>query len=239
MKLLIAVPSKKRPEVFSAYTKPFIDKFNCDKILVLEKEDADDYDFDNKLILDKSNQGLSYSLKAVKKYAQENNYDLIFKIDDDVKTIGTVWEDIGQLIKPFEQFISLGAITFPYKFQFYDKSEKLFTHTNKRLQTCYIIRTSCYAIDQKTSNLFEDFYNFMMLRKQGYFTLFCARHDIDCKPVGKGKGGIQCFDRKQLAIEAIKEFKSIDPTIEVITKKDKIWYYEPKFTDKIYKSKKL
>lgn len=239
MRLLIAVPSKKRPEVFEKFAKPFINKFDCDKILVLEKEDYNDYDFDNKLMLEKSNQGLSYSLKAIKKYAHENKYDLIFKIDDDVKTIGTVWEDIDKIIAPFETHIELGAISFPYRFQFYDKSDRLFTHINKRLQTCYIIRTSCYSIDQKASNLFEDFYNFMMLRMQGYFTLYCAKHDIDCKPVGEGKGGIQCFDRKELAIEAIREFKAIDPTIEVITKKDRSWYYEPKFTDKMYKSKKL
>ena len=239
MRLLIAVPSKKRPQVFEKFTKQFISKFDCDKILVLEKEDYNDYDFENKLMLEKSNQGLSYSLKAIKNYALENNYDLIFKIDDDVKSIGTVWEDIDKLIKPFETHLELGAICFPYRFQFYDINKKLFTHVNKRLQTCYIIRTSCYFIDQKTSNLFEDFYNFMMLRKQGYFTLFCSRHGIDCKPVGEGNGGIQCFDRKKLAVEAIREFKAIDPSIEVITKKDKSWYYEPKFTDKLYKSKKI
>lgn len=221
MRLLIAVPSKKRAEVFEKFAKKFISKFDQDKILVLEKEDYNDYSFENKLMLDKSNQGLSYSLKSIKKYASENGYDLILKVDDDVKTIGKLWEDIDKIITVFERNPTVGAVSFPYKFQFYSISNQLFTHANKRLQTCYIIRTDSYAIDKKASNLFEDFYNFMMLIRNGYHTLFCSRHAIDCKPVGEGKGGIQCFDRKKLAIEAIREFKSIDPTIKVITKKDR------------------
>lgn len=239
MKLLIGVCSKGRAKVFDKYAKQFIEKLPYDKVLVLEKEDYDDYDFDNKLMLEKSNQGFSYALTNLKNYAKENSYDLVFKIDDDVKTIGEVWNDLEVLVKQFEKYKDLGAICFPYSFEFYNISEELFTHINRRLQTCYLIRIDSWHIDKKASNLFEDFYNFMMIINSGQFTLFCSRHAIMCKPVGSGSGGIQSFDRRKLAIEAIREFKEIDPTIEVIEKEEKSWGWEPKLTHKKYQAIKL
>jgi hypothetical protein len=42
-----------------------------------------------------------------------------------------------------------------------------------------------------------------------------------------------------MALKEINIFKSIDPTIKVISKPDKVWKYEPKFTDKKYRSKTI
>ena len=47
------------------------------------------------------------------------------------------------------------------------------------------------------------------------------------------------YDRKEMAIKEINIFKKADPSIDVIVKKDKSWFYEPKFTNKKYRSKAI
>jgi hypothetical protein len=42
-----------------------------------------------------------------------------------------------------------------------------------------------------------------------------------------------------MALREINIFKSIDPTIDVVSKPDKPWKFEPKFTDRKYKSSKI
>lgn len=238
MKTLIAIPSKQRPDIFQKICRPFVDALGLDTILVLEPEDYHKYEYPNKLLLKKSNAGLGYALTQVKEYAASGGYDLIFKIDDDVSGIGKISDDIDTIISYFKRYPKLGAVVFPYDFEFYAKSTQLFTHTNKRTQTCYLIRTSAYHPREDVST-FEDFYNFLQIVKNNMFTLFCARHQIKCKPVGGGSGGCQTFDRKEQAKKEILIFQSIDPTIDVIVKKNKSWYYEPKFTGPQYKSKKI
>jgi hypothetical protein len=42
-----------------------------------------------------------------------------------------------------------------------------------------------------------------------------------------------------MALNEINIFKSIDSTIKVVSKPDKPWKYEPKFTGKKYRSKPI
>ena len=238
MRVLVIIPSKGRADVFKNYGKKFVDSLGLDSIVVLEKEDYDLYEHPNKLMLKKSNAGIGYSLFHGKQYAKENKYDLIFKIDDDVSSIGNIREDLKIIISYFKKYPKLGAVCFPYDFEFYNKSDKLFTHINKRIQTCYLIRVDSFR-PMEGVNTFEDFSQFFHIVNNNEFTLFCAKHAIKCKPVGSGSGGCQAFDRKKQAEKEIEYFKSIDPTIKVIIKENKPWYYEPKFTGEQYKSKKI
>lgn len=238
MRLLIAVPSKKRAETFEKYTKKLLVDINYDSALFLEAEDYDQYDYHTKVQLPESNKGISYSLSYIKQYAEENGYDAIFKIDDDLRKFGNVFEDMPAILEQLEKYPKLSAVTFPYSFEFYAKSKNLFTHINKRVQTCYIIKTDRFR-PQIGINTFEDFWQFFQIINNDEFTLFCAKHMIDCKPVGSGEGGHQCFDRKEQAIKELEVFKKIDPTIDIIVKPDRSWYYEPKLTHAKYKSKKI
>lgn len=104
MKTLVIVPSKQRPEVFEKYTKPFITNLGLDSLLILEKEDYKNYNFYNKLELKESNQRLGYALLQGKKYAEKHGYDLIFKIDDDVKEIGNVKKDLEKIYKQLHKY---------------------------------------------------------------------------------------------------------------------------------------
>lgn len=235
MKCLVCIPSKGRPNNISKYVEPFMKRLGLDYRIFVEPQDADQYKFENVVLLDANDKGLGYATSFAKAYAEEKGYDLYFRIDDDVKGIGEIENDIDRIIKAFN-IQKVGAVVFPYSFEWYAKTDKLFTRINKRTQTCYIIRTNLFRPDNRVST-FDDFYQYLLLRNDNYDTLYCSKHLIDCAPVGGGVGGLQMFDRSEMALNEINIFKSIDPTIKVISKPDKPWKYEPKFTDKKYRSK--
>ena len=238
MRCLVIIPSKARPDNIAKFTTPFVNRLGLDYRIFVEPQDEQNYrPFPNVITLPTNNKGLGYSTMYAKKYAAEHGYDLIFRIDDDVKMIGEIENDIDKIIASF-RIDKVGAVVFPYDFEFYAKTEKLFSRVNKRTQTCYIIRTSIFEPREDVST-FDDFYQYLIMRQKGYDTLYCSKHLIKCSPVGKGKGGLQVFDRSEMALKEIQIFKSIDSSIEVIEKPDKPWKYEPKFTDKKYKSRAL
>ena len=237
MKCLVCIPSKARPNNIKKYVEPFMQRLGLDYKIFVEPQDAEQYRFSNVVLLDANDKGLGYATAFAKKYAEENGYDLYFRIDDDVKGIGEIEKDIDRIIKAFD-IQKVGAVVFPYSFEWYAKTDKLFTRVNKRTQTCYIIRTKLFRPDNRIST-FDDFYQYLLLRNDNYDTLYCSKHLIDCAPVGGGSGGLQVFDRSKMALNEINIFKSIDSTIKVITKHDKPWKYEPQFTDKKYRSKKI
>lgn len=237
MKCLVCIPSKGRPNNIKKYVEPFMQRLGLDYRIFVEPQDAEQYRFSNVVLLDANDKGLGYATAFAKKYAEQNGYNLYFRIDDDVKSIGEIEKDIDRIIKAFD-IQKVGAVVFPYSFEWYAKTDKLFTRVNKRTQTCYIIRTKLFRPDNRIST-FDDFYQYLLLRNDNYDTLYCSKHLIDCAPVGGGSGGLQVFDRSEMALNEINIFKSIDPTIKVISKPDKPWKYEPKFTHKKYRSKPI
>lgn len=238
MRCLVIIPSKARPKNVGKYTMPFVERLDLDYRIFVEPQDYQKYAaYKNVVTLPENNKGLGYSTMYAKKYAEQHGYDLIFRIDDDVKAIGEIEKDIDKIIASFG-IEKVGAVVFPYDFEFYAKTEKLFTRVNKRTQTCYIIRTSIFEPREDIST-FDDFYQYLIMRQKGYDTLYCSKHLIKCAPVGGGDGGLQLFDRSAMALKEIQIFKGIDPTINVISKPHKPWKYEPKFIDKKYKSKPI
>ena len=237
MKCLVFIPSKGRPNNISKFVEPFMNRLGLEYRIFVEPQESAAYPFKNVVVLDKDNGGLGYSDSFAKRYAEQNGYDLVFKIDDDVTGIGEIENDIHEIIKAFN-IPKVGAVVFPYSFEWYAKTEKLFSRKNKRAQTCYIIRTNLFRPSHEIST-FEDFYQYLLMRNDGYDTLFCSRHLIECVPVGQGKGGLQLFDRSAQALKEINIFKSIDPTIAVVSKPHKPWKFEPKFTGNKYKSTKI
>lgn len=238
-KWLALVPSKGRPEEFAKSCKPLLETLPIDSAVLLEKSDYDKYDYPNKILLDKENQGIGYAIHFARLWAEENGYDVIFKIDDDVTKIGTVHEDLETIDKYLHKYEDCAGVSFPYSFEFYDVTKKkLFSHINKRFQTCYIIKTKFFKTTERLKQI-EDFFYYMMAIRNNGFVLRCSKHPMHTAPVGSNEGGAQCFDRAKLYLEDIKLFKEIDPTIKVIHKPDKHWKYEPKLTDKMYKAKPI
>lgn len=238
MRTLVAIPSKNRPYNIEKYVLPFMKRLGLDFAIFVEPQDYQNYkNFPNVVQMSENDKGLGYALMFAKNYAKKNGYDVIFKIDDDVHSVGEIENDLDKIAKAMS-IPQVAAISFPYDFEFYAKTSKMFTRENKRIQTAYFIKTDKYRPRADVST-FEDFFQFMQIILNGEKTLFCSKHLIKCAPVGGGKGGLQMFDRSELALKEIQIFKSIDPTIDVIFKKDKPWKYEPKFTHPKYKSKSI
>lgn len=240
MRILAIIPSKGRPENIKKNILPFMARLGIDYRIFVEEREEGEYDFENIVTIPEFDQGLGYSLLCAKNYAKQNDYDLIFKIDDDVSAIGEIEEDLPEILGVFEnpKYKNIAAVCFPYSFEFYSKSEALFTRLNKRLQTSYIIRTDQFRPSREIST-FEDFYQFLGIRSRGKLSLLCSKHMIKCNPVGKGNGGLQDFDRSEMALKEINIFRRKDPKIKVVHKPNKPWKMEPKFVGDKYKSRPL
>lgn len=237
MKILVCIPSKNRPDNIKKYTLPFVKKLKLDYKIFVEPQDKEKYKYENVVVHQSDNIGLGGALVNCKRYAEQNGYDVILKLDDDVIGIGEVENDLDKIIKGLS-IKQVSAICFPYDFEFYSKTNKMFTRENKRVQTAYFIKTERFRPSKDVST-FEDFYQFLQIINNNEKTLFCSKHLIKCKPVGGGEGGLQMYDRKEMAIKEINIFKNADSSIDVIVKKDKSWFYEPKFTNKKYRSKAI
>jgi hypothetical protein len=85
----IYIPSKKRP---GGKTFSMIFDLNCEKHLILEKEDVSSYmetkNFTgyNIHMLAESNKGIAYARKAIKELAEDNGHEWYWSIDDDINS---------------------------------------------------------------------------------------------------------------------------------------------------------
>lgn len=230
--LQAVVASKRRKKVWETYAKKFIGSLGIDYLISLEQEDFEEYDEPNAIQLGESNMGMGYSLEALKRHSTA---DLLWKLDDDVKGFtGDIAESLPEIMAAFERDPKLGAVVFPYSFEFYKGDEtKMFTAKNARCQTSYIIRRELWHPTQEVST-FEDFFTFLNLVSKGYHTLELGNHKLKCKPVGKGAGGLQDLDRYEMAKKEVKLFQAITD-IEIVFKKDKPWKIEPRMRNSRYK----
>lgn len=209
--------------------------------IFVEPQDYEKYaEYEEHLVVIKKNdKGLGYANTQMKKYAEQNGYDAVFKIDDDVKKIGNIEKDIERILQTLHKRKKTGAITFHYDFEFYADDKRLFTAINARMQTAYIIKTEAWKPTEKIG-CFEDFWGFMQLIQNNWQTLLCGKHRITMsKMVGDGDGGMQNFNREKLAKKAILKFQQHDPSIGIVVKENKPWKLEPKFTHPAYKTIKL
>ena len=208
MKVLIAIPSKGRPINIEKITMPFVERFNIDYKIFVEPQELHKYKFENVVPHEKDNIGLGGALVSIKNYAIKNRYDVILKVDDDVSAIGSVEKDMEKIYSALS-IPKVSAICFPYSFEFYSKTERMFSRENKRIQTAYFIKTERFRPNKEVST-FEDFYQFMQIINNNEKTLFCSKHLIKCKKVGTGEGGLQLFDRSEMAKKEIAIFTQIE-----------------------------
>lgn len=241
MKVLIAIPSKKRAEVLKKNALVWLIHIeSVDWKVFIEKEDFLDYarilPADKLVILEETNQGLGYAKTIIKNYALNNGYDFIFKVDDDIKG----WTDFRKTLEPKEsaekcegfvkiitQYMketpAIGAVSFPYSFQMFSQFDYKKT---KRVQTAYITNVEDFYADPKVS-VFEDFAVGLSVMVKGKMVLYYGESGISMGvKVGGGEGGHQSFDRQERAMKEIEELRKIYPPL-AFRKVNKIWCYEP------------
>jgi len=258
MKILVACPSKARSETILKNTLKFLqnDYFEFDFKIFIEPQDKIKY---QKLtgkffILSDNDKGLHFAKKSIQQYAIENNYDYIFKIDDDVNNI-RLPELIGSKIRKeivdkqtifpkrvealnllindslemFNEFNqTIGAVSIMYGSDFHAYTGEKWLSFNNRLQSNYIIKTDLFCSEIKAM-CYEDFTTFLNVLSKGHNTIRYGLTALEVEPVGKNQGGIQNFNRKTLALKEMEQLKSAYP--EVVWKKveNKGWDFEPDF----------
>lgn len=147
----------------------------------------------------KNDQGLGYAKQFIKDYATEHGFDLVFKMDDDIKR----WRWRGknlpddQMLYKFCEMVGIcritigkykdvAAIGFPYGNELFGKPKE-WEAINARLQSCYLIRTEYLQGGYST---FEDFAQYIYIRSQNKVTLRYGLGGMDSIRVGSNRGGV-------------------------------------------------
>lgn len=255
-KLLIALPTKGRADTINKHTWSWLQYIKEQFVVWVEREEFEEYSRiipkDHLVVLPKSNQGLGYAKEQIKKFAEENEFEYIFKVDDDIAgwcdaTRGSskkgeagakvLKQALQDCIEELEKHPQVGAIGFPYRNEMWDV--KKWVSVNGRLQTAYISRTKDFHADKRISH-FEDLAHFINLRAHNRSTLRYGLIGIDCEPVGKNAGGHQLMDRGTQAQSEIDLIRSeIYPALRVKRVFDKAWNFEPDLKGGIFTGAKL
>lgn len=242
MKVLLAIPSKARAATLEKYALQWLRLLPEDIhwVVFVEPQDYEAYravaGVRDLYKLERDNQGLGYVKEVIKDYAQRHDYGLVFKLDDDIRcftnfrrktsaaeTASMLSSLIPLFASMFAKHESLGAVAFPYSFEMYE--EKQWAPT-KRLQTAYLLRTKLMHADRRIST-FEDFTAGLHILVKGYKIMRYGLLGIDCGvKVGGGTGGLQAFDRKEMALKELDLMREIYPPL-TFRSVDKPWGVEP------------
>lgn len=176
------------------------------------------------VFLDKNDMGLGYALHYAHKYAQDNGYDLVFHIDDDVagfidKRLKSthrveVFENILKDIIPvFDEEPQLGLIRFMSSrtFYFYKKYEQKFVVKNQLAWGCYLTRVTPNYYRSEISN-YSDTAAQLYFWRDGYYTLTYGLAGINVAVYGN-KGGCQSRDRRKDADNAVAYLQQEFPEV--------------------------
>ncbi|MFV0141019.1 hypothetical protein [Empedobacter falsenii] len=226
-KTLIYIPSKGRADLFFQrgtfrWLKEITDK--VDYIVTLEENDIPEYlnQFPNLIILrlTESDKGISYAHSKVLEYAKDKGYKYIFKHDDDIRSWGSIDRkktyknahiEFLRILKHceslFEQYSQLDGISFNYSNE--QRSTKVIERVNARFQTNYMVKVESWHVNVDVMS--EDFYATAMLFKNGGKIIRYGLTSFDStdpsRNMGQNKGGLQLFDRKELALKDLEIFK--------------------------------
>lgn len=247
MKILLAIPSKNRIEILRKNTYAWLPLVQAEYKVFVEPRDFSLYEtagFKNLVSIGENGKGYGFAKRFIKKYAEENGYEVVFKIDDDTKSFtdyrkktdsaGTAKllnEFLPKVMAYFEKYPNLGGVSFPYSFHLFEKRE---WEPVKKVQSNYIVRTQFLACEYNFSN-FDDFAVGIDILRKGFklmkYGLIGQNLGV---AVGGGTGGQQDFDRKKQSLEEIELLRKIYPALK-FKKVDKPWGIEPDMSSvKIY-----
>lgn len=262
MKLLIAIPSKGRADTIFKRTMRWAPRLGFEVKVFVEPQEIETYRegardanhenytniTDNHFVdIGKNDGGLIHAKKFIKDYAIEHGYDLVFRLDDDILRFSGRGRNktddemilifsamVGKCRVTFGKYPDLAGIGFGYRNELFNPKE--WVGINMRLQTCYIIRPEYIA---EGFGSFDDFADYINIRLNNKMTLRYGLLGIDAADVGKTKGGLQMFDREELANNDIAKLREIYPALQFKSVKGKTWTTEPVLTGPFFGVKKL
>lgn len=243
MKILFAVPSKNRVEIFEKYALPWLKCLEGSVTVFVEPQDYEKYDkfFEGNIeVVDikENDKGLWFVKEFIQKFAAANGYDLVFKIDDDTKgftdyrisakTPEETAKNVKKFLALFEEQVwhhkEIKAIAFPYSFHMFDDFD---FKPVKKVQSTYLVRTEFLTVEGKNFSVFEDFaVGLNIVVNNGFVMKYGRSGQMVGVPVGGGTGGHQDFDRRKLAEVEAGLLREIYPPL-LFCKVNKSWGIEP------------
>lgn len=240
-RVFIAVPSKRRGEIFRKNTWEWLQHVNCDWGVFLEGEDyiSPEYAFipkEKRFFLVDSNRGLGYSKTMIRQHADAKEYEFVFKVDDDIRGWTNFRKSLKgeEAAKQFEKNLEaclatfdisrdVAVISFPYSFQMFEQFD---WKPVKRVQTAYITRREFFHVNSNIS-VCEDFATGLYAITKNKWVLQYGMSGMQLGvEVGGGEGGLQSFDRSERMLKEIDLLREIYPPLK-FRKVDKSWKYEP------------
>lgn len=231
--ILIAIPSKGRAYDLGRGIFRWIRDIGWQWKVFVEPQDEIYY----KQVLDpvnlekmsKNDMGMGYVMGFIAKFCLLNNYKYVFKIDDD--TTGFISKDIGnmkvghsneilnkfftEVLPDLEKDPRLGAVRITngriHLFEKLGKNRK-YTHKNCPLWHGWIIRPEILVNLNEKIKINEDIASYLYCLKGGYYTLGYGQAGINFK-TETNPGGLQMFDRNELAKQTVKYLKRDFPDL--------------------------
>lgn len=213
----IYIPTKKRSK--SCYTAIELIENNVNFVLVVEKEDEEDYKQIFKdveiIVLPDSNKGLSYARNFIKDYSISKNEKYHWQMDDDIKCFKkrenskNVKESplyiINEVENEIKRYSNVGVCGLRDSVFAWTQKEKI--SVNKLVASCYIINND---VDVKWSeNMIEDVDYCLQVLEKNKCTIIFNYLLYEKKSNNSIKGGQQFFDYELLNINLVNKYPDI------------------------------
>jgi hypothetical protein len=254
VKVVSVIPSKGRPDGLSSRTLSWLCMSKHDWFVFVEPQEYEEYlrvvPRDQLVKIDDSDRGLGYVKNFIQNWLKDKDYDLVFKLDDDIIT----WHDRGSRKSPercaqafdkaiadaaaaFTKYPDVAAVSYPYRNELYELQK--WAALNARLQTAYLVRKD-YFVGHKNVSTFEDFYNYIYIRSKNKLILRYGLLGISTD-VGRTAGGLQSpsFSRRQMAEAEVPILRELYPALEFKPVTGKAWHIEPVLKGPFFGVKKL
>lgn len=234
MKTLLAIPSKGRPYDIQKTILKWIKDITTDYAVFVEPDEYRHYklfiDKDHLVKLQLNGQGIGYSMSQVGKYAEENGYDLVCRVDDDCGGFVSKYFSDGKSgfsamiidaaikdITPDFNDLKLAAVRFlDPKLHLYESIGKgrKYIYRNCELFHGWIIRAKLLSYLNENIKHNDDTTLYLYSLRDGYYTLLYGRIGVQFKD-GTNAGGFQMLDRTTLTYSTLEYLKKDFPLLSL------------------------
>lgn len=217
MKLLVAVPSYNRPYDIEKRTGYWLkDLKQFDYKVFVEPSEAIYYEQSigkDNIVVTKDGIGLVGQLVAIGNYAKKNGYDLVTKIDDDTyytlpkrgKAYGReiIENSLNDIVERFTNDKNLGVVGFASGMDYIFNKNVGFKKRKKPIYGTAVVRPEVFTSMDGRGKMFADLLISLSCKDLGMEIethYGCQEQRITLK----NKGGLQSFNRTEIAKETYK-----------------------------------
>lgn len=225
--VFVGVPSLSRPEYITKKTMKWLKDTGFDFRIFVEPQEKflyKQYNGNCVQVLDKSGQGLMFSLNSIRDFARNNGYKYLFQLDDDVDgfervddadPVAAFEKTVEECYEAMETFEKIGGIRFTqYRYWLYSKKNMYkWTHINRPLQGICMLRLSAVPHIDDELKEYTDTVTSLNIWANGFVTLNYGLSGLKVVQ-NANKGGCQTHDRKNDGICTIEKLKETFPLVK-------------------------